>query len=83
MDNKFVKDIRKFGFISNLAFNIFVTILMGVGFGWLLDYFLDTNYWIVICSILFTIVAIINFIRMILKLIKMSDKEDGNVKKNK
>ncbi|MCI5939417.1 MAG: hypothetical protein SOU07_05945 [Bacilli bacterium] len=83
MDNKFVKDIRKFGFISNLAFNIFVTILMGVGFGWLLDYFLDTNYWIVICSILFTIVAIINFIRMILKLIKMSDKEDVNVKKNK
>ena len=57
MDNKFVKDIRKFGFISNLAFNIFVTILMGVGFGWLLDYFLDTNYWIVICSILFTIVV--------------------------
>lgn len=83
MDNKFVKDIRKFGFISNLAFNIFVTILMGVGFGWLLDYFLDTNYWIVICSILFTIVAIINFIRIILKLIKMSDKEDVNVKKNK
>ena len=83
MDNKFVKDIRKFGFISNLAFNIFVTILMGVGFGWLLDYFLDTNYWIVICSILFTIVAIINFIPMILKLIKMSDKEDVNVKKNK
>lgn len=83
MDNKFVKDIRKFGFISNLAFNIFVTILMGVGFGWLLDYFVDTNYWIVICSILFTIVAIINFIRMILKLIKMSDKEDVNVKKNK
>ena len=83
MDNKFVKDIRKFGFISNLAFNIFVTILMGVGFGWLLDYFLDTNYWFVICSILFTIVAIINFIRIILKLIKMSDKEDVNVKKNK
>lgn len=83
MDNKFVKDIRKFGFISNFAFNIFVTILMGVGFGWLLDYFLDTNCWIVICSILFTIVAIINFIRMILKLIKMSDKEDANVKKNK
>lgn len=83
MDNKFAKDIRKFGFISNLAFNIFVTILLGVGFGWLLDYFLDTNYWIVICSILFTIVAIINFIRMILKLIKMSDKEDQNGKKNK
>ena len=82
MDNKFVKDIRKFGFITNLAFNIFVTILLGVGFGWLLDYFLDTNYWIVICSILFTIVAIINFIRMILQVIKLSEKEDKNVKKN-
>lgn len=83
MDRKFAKDIRKFSIISNLAYNIFVTILLGVGFGWLLDYFLDTSYWIVVCSILFTIVAIVNFIRMILKIIRLSDKEDLNGKKNK
>lgn len=83
MDRKFAKDIHKFGIISNLAYSIFVTILLGVGFGWILDYFLDTSYWIIVCSIVFTIVAIINFIRMILKLIRLSDKEDMNVKKNK
>lgn len=83
MDNKFAKDIRKIGYISNVAFNVFVTILMGVGIGWLLDYFLDTDYWIIICSIFFTLAAIINFIRLILKIIKLGEKEDQNVKKNK
>lgn len=84
MDKKIAKDIRRFALIGNIALNVFVTIVMGVGLGLLIDYFCDTKYWVIICSIAFTFIAIFNFIRMILRISKLDDKkkEPTDDKKN-
>lgn len=76
MDNKFAKDIRRYALIGNIAINVFVTIIMGVGLGLLLDYLFEKDYFIIICSVLFTLAAIVNFIRIILRLAKIDDKKD-------
>lgn len=77
MDRKLVKDIKKFSIISNIAFTVTVTILMGVGLGQLLDYLFEKKYWTPICSVLFTIVAIINFINAIIRIAKIDDKKNN------
>lgn len=74
MDRKLVKDIKRFSLITNTAFSVVVTILMGVGLGLLLDYLFDKKYWTPICSVLFTIIAIINFIKVIVKVAKIDDR---------
>lgn len=76
MDKKLVKDIKRFSLISNIAFNVVVTIIMGVGLGLLLDYLFDKEFWTPICSVFFTFAAIINFINMIIKISKIDDKKD-------
>lgn len=77
MDRKLVKDIKRFSLITNTAFTVVVTILMGVGLGLLLDYLFDKKYWTPICSVLFTIIAIINFIKVIVKVAKVDDKKNN------
>lgn len=76
MDKKLAKDIRRFSIISNIALNIVVTILMGIGLGLLLDYFLETDYWVIICSLFFTFAAIFNFIKVILRISKIDEKSN-------
>lgn len=77
MDRKLVKDIKRFSLITNTAFSVVITILMGVGLGLLLDYLFDKKYWTPICSVLFTIIAIINFIKVIVKVAKVDDKKNN------
>ncbi len=77
MDRKLVKDIKRFSLITNTAFTVVVTILMGVGLGLLLDYLFEKKYWTPICSVLFTIIAIINFIKVIVKVAKVDDKKNN------
>lgn len=77
MDKKLVKDIKRFSLVTNAAFSVVVTILMGVGLGLLLDYLFEKKYWTPICSVLFTIVSIINFIKIILKVAKIDDKKNN------
>lgn len=77
MDKKLAKDIKRFSLITNIAFNVIVTIMMGVGLGLLLDYLFEKEYWTPICSVVFMFVAIINFINMILKISKIDDKKDN------
>lgn len=85
MDKKLVKDIKKFSLITNTAFSIFVTIIMGVGLGLLLDYLFEKEFFTPICSVFFTFAAIYNFIKMILTISKLEDKkkEKENEKENK
>ena len=75
MDKNLAKDIKKFSLISNIAFSIIITIFMGVGLGLLLDYLFEVKYWTPICSVLFTIAAIFNFIKMIIQIAKIEDKK--------
>ncbi|MFA6661909.1 MAG: AtpZ/AtpI family protein [Bacilli bacterium] len=67
MDKKTIRGIKKYSEISNIAISTVLTIGLGVGIGYSLDKWLETNYWIIICSILFLIVAIGNFIYHLLK----------------
>lgn len=76
MDKKLVKDIKRLSLISNIAINVIVTIIMGVGLGMLLDYLFEKEYWTPICSVVFTFAAIVNFIKMILKISKLDDKKN-------
>ena len=78
MDKKLAKDIRRFSIISNTAFSIITTLFMGVGLGLLLDYLFDKKYWTPICSVLFTFIAIYNFIKVILHITKLDDKKTNN-----
>ncbi len=73
MDKKLAKDIKRFSMITNIAIAVIVTIAMGLGIGYVIDYFFETNYWIVILSIIFTFIAIINFIRSVMKVAKIDD----------
>ena len=75
MDKNLAKDIKKFSLISNIAFSIIITIFMGVGLGLLLDYLFEVKYWTPICSVLFTLAAIFNFIKMIIQIAKIDDKK--------
>ncbi len=75
MDKNLAKDIKKFSLISNIAFSIIITIFMGVGLGLLLDYLFEVKYWTPICSVLFTLAAIFNFIKMIIQIAKIEDKK--------
>ena len=81
MDKKLAKDIRRFSLITNTAFSIITTIFMGVGVGMLLDYLFEKEYWTPICSVLFTFVAIYNFIKVILTITKMDEKKKINNEK--
>lgn len=76
MDKKIAKDLRRFSLISNIAYNVIVTLIMGVGLGLLLDYLFDKKYWTPICSVIFMFIAIMNFINMIMKIIKLDDKDN-------
>lgn len=76
MDKKIAKDLKRFSLISNIAYNVIVTLIMGVGLGLLLDYLFDKKYWTPICSVVFMFIAIINFINMILKISKIDDKNN-------
>lgn len=76
MDKKIAKDIRRFSLISNLALNVFTTILMGVGLGWLIDYLFETSIWTPICSVVFTFAAIVNFIKIVIKVSNIDDKKN-------
>lgn len=68
MDKKVVKDLKKYSQIGTLAMSTVVTIVIGVGLGYLIDYLFETSYWIVICSIAFLFMAVANFIYRIYKL---------------
>lgn len=76
MDKKIAKDLKRFSLISNIAYNVIVTLIMGVGLGLLLDYLFDKKYWTPICSVVFMFIAIINLINMILKISKIDDKNN-------
>lgn len=76
MDKKLAKDLKRFSLISNIAYNVIVTLIMGVGLGLLLDYLFDKKYWTPICSVVFMFIAIINLINMILKISKIDDKNN-------
>lgn len=76
MDKKLAKDIKRFSIISNIALSVIVTIFMGLGLGLLLDYLFEVKYWTPICSVLFTLAAVFNFIKMIVQISKLDDKKN-------
>ena len=81
MDKKLAKDIRRFSLITNTAFTVITTIFMGVGLGMLLDYLFEKEYWTPICSVLFTFIAIYNFIKVIVVITKIDEKKKNNNEK--
>jgi len=83
MDKKLAKDIRRFSLISNTALTVITTIFMGVGLGMLLDYLFDKEYWTPICSVLFTFIAIYNFIKVIITITKLDDTKKQNSNEQK
>ena len=83
MDKKLAKDIRRFSLISNTALTVITTIFMGVGLGMLLDYLFDKEYWTPICSVLFTFIAIYNFIKVIIAITKLDDTKKQNSNEQK
>lgn len=78
MDKKLAKDIRRFSLISNTALTIITTIFMGVGLGMLLDYLFEKEYWTPICSVVFTFIAIYNFLKVIIMISKIEDNNKRN-----
>lgn len=78
MDKNLAKDIRRFSLISSIAINMVVTIVMGVGLGLLLDYFFETKFCVIICSVFFTFAAIVNFMKMIIRISKIDEKKDNS-----
>lgn len=83
MDKKVVKDIKRFAIISNIALNVFTTIILGVGLGLLLDYLFDTRYIVVITSLLFIFAAIYNLIKTINRLTGYNDKKNNHINNNR
>lgn len=61
------KSLQLFGRLLNVGFSVFITILIGVGLGILLDNHFQTNYIKIITIIVFTIIAVVNFFIEILK----------------
>ncbi len=70
MDKKIVHDLKRYAWVGQIAIATVVTIALGVFLGYFLDYCLETNYFIIICSIVFLFIAIANFIYHLLKLAK-------------
>lgn len=68
MDKKAINDLKKYAWIGNIAISTIVTIALGVGLGFFLDYVFEKNFWIIVCSIVFLIIAICNFIYHIMKI---------------
>lgn len=77
MDRNFAKDIRRFSLISSIAINMVVTIVMGVALGLFLDYMFETKFCVIICSVFFTFAAIINFIKIIIRITKIDEKKNN------
>ncbi len=68
MDKKTIHDLKRYAWVGNLAISTVVTLVIGVGLGYLLDYSFETNYWIIICSLVFLFIAIANFIYRLVKI---------------
>lgn len=59
--------IRSYGQLLNLGFSVVLTILLGLGLGYLLDKHFKTNFLMITMTILFTIIAIVNLFVTLLK----------------
>ena len=70
MNKKVIRDLKRFSQIGTLAISTVVTIVLGVGLGLLLDKSFNKNYWTLICSLVFLIMAVVNFIYNIYKMTK-------------
>lgn len=71
-DNKDKKEVRKNFIYYSKIINIFTTligtILLGVLIGYLLDKWLKTDYWIIICILVFFFAAMVKFFKEIMKI---------------
>lgn len=70
MDKKTVRDLKIYAIVGQIALQTIVTIALGVGIGYLIDYLANTSYWIIIISLLGMVMAIVNFVYQLLKYTK-------------
>ena len=68
MDKKVISDLKKYAWVGQIEISTVVTIILGLLLGYFLDYCLETNYWIIVCIIVFFLIACANFFYHIYKI---------------